>query len=166
MKKIFLFLSVILISTNIQAQYMLAKGDKQINAGLGFSNWGIPVYVGFDYGVHQDISVGGEVSFRNYSDRWNDHRYNHTIFGISGNGNYHFNTIFKIPKNWDAYAGINIGFYAESNSDDHFGNGVSGLGLGAQIGGRYYINDNLGLNLELGGGNIFSSGKFGISYKF
>jgi|ERR1017187_4094877 hypothetical protein len=166
MKKVFIMLAIVFISNNANAQYMLAKGDKQVNAGLGFSNWGIPIYVGFDYGVHQDISVGGEVSFRSYYDGNNQNDYHHTIFGISGNGNYHLNTILKIPKNWDAYAGINIGFYAWSYPDNYNGNRVSGLGLGAQIGGRYYINDNFGINLELGGGNFFRSGKIGISYKF
>jgi hypothetical protein len=42
----------------------------------------------------------------------------------------------------------------------------SGLGLGAQIGGRYFFKDNFGLNLEFGGGNALSGGKFGITYIF
>jgi outer membrane immunogenic protein len=141
-----------------------------LNAGLGFSTWGLPVYVGFDYGVHQDISVGGELSFRSYSDNWyKRHReryHRHTILGISANGNYHFNTILKIPTEWDFYAGINLGFYIWSSSHDNHGGGSSGIGLGGQIGGRYYFNDNVGINLEFGGGNAFSGGKIGISYKF
>jgi hypothetical protein len=39
------------------------------------------------------------------------------------------------------------------------------VGLGAQIGGRYYLSDKVGLNLEFGGGNAFSGGKFGVSIK-
>jgi outer membrane immunogenic protein len=174
MKKIFLFLLFASASITMHAQYKLNKGDAQLNAGLGLSTWGIPVYVGFDYGVHKDISIGGELSFRSYTDEWHDHdhgrdhdyRYHHTIFGISANGNYHLNTILKIPTQWDLYAGINVGFYAWSYPDDYHGNRVSGLGLGAQVGGRYYFNDNVAINLELGGGNAFGGGKIGISYKF
>jgi outer membrane immunogenic protein len=39
------------------------------------------------------------------------------------------------------------------------------LGLGIQVGGRYYFNEKFGLNLEFGGGNYVSGGKFGISLK-
>jgi outer membrane immunogenic protein len=40
------------------------------------------------------------------------------------------------------------------------------LGLGAQIGGRYYFNNNWGINLELGGANTTSGYKIGASYRF
>jgi len=39
------------------------------------------------------------------------------------------------------------------------------LGLGAQVGGRYYISNKVALNLEFGGGNAFSGGKFGLTFK-
>lgn len=166
MKKLLTLLVLVCISTFSHAQYMLDKGNAQLNAGVGLSSWGVPVYVGFDFGVHKDISVGAEVSFRTYNERWEHYRYRHTIFGISANGNYHFNTIFAIPKEFDFYAGLNVGFYAWSYPDNYYGNRVSGLGIGGQIGGRYYFNDNVGINLELGGGSAFSGGKFGLSFKF
>jgi len=43
------------------------------------------------------------------------------------------------------------------------GSHTSGLGIGAQVGGRYYFSDNVGINIEFGGGNAFSGGKVGIS---
>ena len=45
-------------------QHPLQKGETQLNAGLGFSGWGIPIYAGLDYGIHKDISIGGELSYR------------------------------------------------------------------------------------------------------
>jgi outer membrane immunogenic protein len=156
-----LFVSVI----SVRAQYPLAKGEKQLNAGFGFSGWGVPVYVGLDFGVHPDISVGGELSFRSYSDNIIGSKYSHTIFGISGNGNYHFNNILEIPRDWDFYAGLNLGFYIWSSSSNYPGDHSSKLGLGAQVGGRYYFNSRWAINLEFGGGNAFSGGKIGISYK-
>jgi outer membrane immunogenic protein len=50
--------------------------------------------------------------------------------------------------------------------NDYPGSHTSGVGLGAQLGGRYYFSDKFGINLEVGGGNAFSGGKFGISVKF
>ncbi len=174
MKKSSLLL-LILCSIHIaQAQYRLNKGNAQLNAGVGFSGWGIPVYFGFDYGVHRDISVGGEVSFRSYSNRYgyaNDY-YSHQIFGILANGNYHFNTLLSIPKEWDFYAGLNLGFYYWSSpsgfKNEYYNDGFrgSGIGIGAQVGGRYYFNNHWGLNLEVGGGNYFGGGKFGVTYAF
>jgi outer membrane immunogenic protein len=166
MKKIISFAALLLISNLTFAQYALSKGERQLNAGFGLSSWGIPVYAGFDIGVHPDISVGGELSFRSYRERFQGNGYNHNIIGISGNGNYHFNTILGIPREWDFYAGLNLGFYVWSTSnDDYPGDGSSGLGLGAQVGGRYYFNDRFAVNLELGGGNSFGGGKLGISIK-
>ncbi len=165
MKKILLIGSFILITHFSFGQYALAKGQAQFNAGVGFSSWGVPVYAGFDVGVHRDISLGGELSVRNYRDNYTNTRYKHNIIGVSGNGNYHFNTLLEIPKDWDFYAGLNLGFYFWNSSNDYPGNERSGVGLGAQVGGRYYFNDKFGLNLELGGANTFSGGKFGVTFK-
>jgi hypothetical protein len=148
------------------AQYALPKGKAQFNAGVGLSSWGVPVYAGFDVGVHRDISVGGEFSFRSHYDRYKGgYRYHHSIMGLAANGNYHFNTLLNMPRDWDFYAGLNLGFYAWKSPDDYPGEGSSGLALGAQVGGRYYFTDRFGLNLEVGTASAFSSGKFGITVK-
>lgn len=167
MKKLIFIASLLLITNFSFAQYALSKGEAQFNAGVGFSSWGLPVYVGFDAGVHRDVSVGGELSYRSYRERWAGDRYNRKVFGIVANGNYHFNTVLNIPEEWDFYAGLNLGFFIWDDVDnDYDGDNASGLGLGAQVGGRYYFNDRFGLNLELGGGaNTFGGGKFGITLK-
>ncbi len=165
MKKLFTTLVLILATTAMFAQAPIAVGQTQFNAGLGLSSWGLPVYLGLDFGVHPDITMGPEVSFRSYRDNWGGRRHNHSIIGISGNANYHFNRVLNIPSNWNFYAGLNLGFYAWRSPDDYEGSRTSGLGLAGQIGGRYYFTDTFGLNLEFGGGNAFSGGKFGISIK-
>ncbi|MDX2195734.1 MAG: hypothetical protein NW207_04895 [Cytophagales bacterium] len=160
MKKIY-FIVLLSIYTSVTfAQYPLAKSRAQLNAGVGFSGWGLPLFIGFDYGVHKDVSIGGEVSFRNYS---YSSAYSANIIGIFVNGNYHFNSVLNIPKPWDFYGGANLGFFLWTGN---FGTaGSSGLGLGIQVGGRYYFNDKFGINLEFGGGNYYG-GKVGITYKF
>ena len=168
MKKQILTFILVLTTTAVFAQSPLPKGQSQINAGVGFSTWGVPVYFGFDYGVHPDISLGVELSYRGYNDNWSNQKYRHSVIGISGNANYHFNTILDIPSNWDFYAGLNLGFYSVNSPEDYQGSYISrtsGLGLGAQIGGRYFFTDKVGVNLEFGGGNAFSGGKFGLTIK-
>jgi len=121
--------------------------------------------VGLDFGVHPDITVGPEISWRANNDKFDGKKYNHSVIGLSANGNYHFNSLLDIPTNWDFYAGLNLGFYIWNSSDDYPGSNTSSLGLGAQIGGRYYFDDKVGVNLEFGGGNAFSGGKVGVSVR-
>ncbi|MDO9511227.1 MAG: hypothetical protein Q7J34_05680 [Bacteroidales bacterium] len=161
-KSLFLFaFALIFISGTAFSQSPLPVGKTQLNLGVGLSEWGVPFYIGLDFGVIKDITMGVEVSYRSY----NDKHYNHNIMGFSGNGNYHFNSLLNIPSRWDFYAGLNLGFYVWSSPDAYSGNHSSGLGLGGQIGGRYFLTNKVALNLEFGGGNAFSGGKFGLTIK-
>ena len=165
-KSITIVLLSLITAFAVHSQSPLGKGNHQLNAGIGFSGWGVPLYVGLDFGVSRDISLGIEGSFRSYGQKYTGSRYSSSIIGFSGNGNYHFNRILEIPSNWDFYAGLNIGYYVWSSPSNYPGSGSSSLGLGGQIGGRYFFKKNFGLNLELGGGDAFSDGKFGITYIF
>ena len=164
MRKLFLSLGLMFLVSMGYAQSPLRVGQTQLNVGLGLSDYGLPVYVGFDHAVHPDITLGGELSYRGYDDH-DYYDYHLNSWGISGNGNYHFNSILDIPRNWDFYAGLNVGFYVWNAPDGYHGDHTSGLGLGAQIGGRYYFNNKVGINLEVGGGNEFSGGKIGLTVK-
>lgn len=166
MKRTLLAFAMLIAVVAMFAQNPVAKGQNQINLGVGLSSWGIPVYLGFDHGIHKDFTMGAELSYRSYrDDDDHHHRYDHNVLGVSGNVNYHFNHILSIPRDWDFYAGLNLGFYVWNSPDDYHGDHSSGLGLGAQIGGRYYFNNSVGVNLEVGGSNAFSGGKFGLSFK-
>ena len=163
--KIVIAAVALLLTSNFSfGQGTLAKGSAQLNAGLGFSEWGVPVYVGFDYGIHRDITIGGEFSFRHYRDHQYGNDYDNTIYCFVANGNYHFNRLLQLPKEFDVYAGASLGFYAwssESGYDRHHDPFYPSI----QVGGRYFIKPNFGFNVELGGGGV-SGGKFGITYKF
>lgn len=165
MKKIIFSLSFFLIAGFAFSQSPLYIGTSQLNVGFGLSNVGIPIYIGFDHAVARDLTLGAELSYRAYNERWNSDYYNHNIIGISGNLNYHFNRILGISPRWDFYAGPNVGFYVWTSPDGYTGNMSSRLGLGGQIGGRYYFTNSLGINLEFGGGNAFNGGKLGLSFR-
>lgn len=146
-------------------QSPLPVGRNQVNFGVGLSTYGVPLYLGIDHSVGRDVTIGAEVSYRSYNEKFKDLSYRHSITGISGNFNYHFNSVFKIPQTWDLYAGLNLGFYVWTSPDGYTGTHSSGLGVGAQVGGRYYFSKKTAINLEFGGGNAFSGGKFGLSIK-
>jgi hypothetical protein len=165
MRKISLLLIVAIFSLSTFAQVPLVKGEKQLNVGLGLSGIGTPIYVGLDFGTNSDFTLGIEGSFRSYSERVDHISYSHSVFGFAGNGNYHFNKILLIPSEWDFYAGLNVGFLIWSSPSNYNGTHNTGLGLGLQLGGRYFFNKKWGLNLELTGGNSVSGGKFGITVK-
>jgi len=165
MKKLFIVSTFLLVVTIAEGQGSLPVGKAQFNVGVGFSGWGIPVYAGIDVGVSHDITLGGELSVRTYREYWKGYHYRHNIIGVSANGNYHFNRILNIPSQFDFYAGLNIGFYSWNSPDGYYGDHSSGVGLGAQIGGRYYFNNKVGVNLEFGGGDVFSDGKIGLTFK-
>lgn len=160
-----LFIALVLLSVyHAFGQGTLGKGNEQVNGGLGFSTWGVPLYVGMDFGVHQDVTIGPVVSFRNYSERFNTIRYSHSIVVLGFNGNYHFNSLIDLDPEWDLYAGLTLGYWIWSSPNEYDGPRGTSIGLVGQVGARYFINDKIGLNLEFGGG-IASGGRFGVTIK-
>ena len=55
MRKLFLSLGLMFLVSMGYAQSPLRVGQTQLNVGLGLSDYGLPVYVGFDHAVHPDI---------------------------------------------------------------------------------------------------------------
>jgi len=169
MKKIILILSLIMIVgvSNAQKRKSSSRGGGHlgINAGLGVSNWGIPIYAGLDYYITPDISIGGEVSYRSYRHKWYDTYYRHSVIGLFANGNFHLGRVLSLPSNFDLYGGANIGFVVVNSPSNYYGSYTSGLGVGVQAGGRLYLTKSFGLNAELCAGNVFSSAKLGITIK-
>lgn len=142
------------------------KSDFQLNAAIGVSGWGIPIYVGADYGVADDISVGAEVSYRSFKEKDFFYNYNATIIGIGANGNYHFGRLLQTPKEWDLYAGLGLNYYIWTfDNNNYLGTNSSGIALGGQVGARYFFNKNFALNAELGGASATSAAKIGITFK-
>ena len=184
MKKILFLAGLFMAAATASAQADLGKGNLQLNAGTGISGWGIPVYVGLDYGVTDEITVGGELSYRydtsSYAIRANFGRfgeyrsdkitYRHHTFGVFTNGNYHFNRLLRLPRQLDLYAGASLGFFFGSVTSSegnikYTGDDYSGFSAALQTGARYFFTDNFGVNLELSGGVLTSGAKAGITYR-
>lgn len=149
MKKTLLFLIALVFAAGTYAQNgtaPLAKGDKQLNFGLGFSGNGLPVFVSFDFAVHRNVTITPEVRVV-FDDN--------VGFGALVKADYHWNYLMGIPSNWDFYAGGRLGFISGDDFD---------LDLGIQVGGRWYWSEKWGLNLELAGGTGFGT-QMGVSMK-
>jgi hypothetical protein len=152
MKKItfIIVLSFITLISAAQGEAPLAKGGRQLNFGVGFNTGGFPAYIGMDFAVHNDITVGGVIGLDLNS---------FSSLDISARGDYHFNRLLGITPNWDFYAGLNLGFRLGFNGNS------GGLSLGGQVGGRYFWNEKWGVNLEFGGGLFGAGGKIGMTMK-
>lgn len=157
-------LSLLLIGFGANAQSPVGASGKQINFGTGLSNYGIPLYFGMDFGVHPDITAGFVLSARSY----NQVDYGSKsllVIGVYGVGNYHFNRLLELNPEWDLYAGLSLGFVHWNYDKGYPHSKNSPLGIDLQIGGRYYWNDRWGVNAEIGGGNVLSGMRLGLSYK-
>ena len=167
MKKLLILLVLVCgMAIAMEAQNPIRVGGRQINIGGGSSDWGIPVYAGIDFGIHEDFSVGLHASFSSFDETWDSTEYKRTVAGFNAVGNYHFNRILNISNQWDFYAGMNAGYYVWSKPADYYGYNETGTGLGIQVGGRYYFTDKFGINVEVATGNDTSGVKFGVSWMF
>ena len=161
-KILFLFLFAGIFNVAF-SQVPINVGDQQLNFGLGnhgnsdFRSTG--VYVGFDYCVVEDLTIGGNLVINH----WSDYGMSITVLTPAFVADYHFNTLIGIPSEFDFYAGANIGLplYFGSSS------GIGDLYLGLHTGGRWYWNDKWGVNLQLGLGILSSNtgGSLGLSMR-
>ena len=172
MRKLILFAVFVFASNGIFAQAPLGEGKVQLNAGVGASGWGIPIYFGLDYGIARDWTLGGEVSFRSDNDSHNHNNKHYdddsSVVGIGVNGNYHFNRIMDIPSKFDFYAGPSVTFFIWDDDHDHDDDfdhdDNASVGIGVQVGGRYFFTDKFGVNLEFGAGTATSGAKVGVTF--
>jgi len=147
MKRTSLVLLLLFISAGIYAQAPINRGERQLNTGIGFAGWGIPIYAGMDFGLVQDFSAGFKASY--YTEN--------SDFAGYGLLDYHFNRLLNIPSQCNAYLGAGVG-YVFTNAN--------GLYFNLHAGGRYFFTDDFGINLEFGGGVAGAGNIIGITYKF
>ncbi|MGF1924709.1 MAG: hypothetical protein ACQUHE_11065 [Bacteroidia bacterium] len=170
MKILITSILVVLTTTTLLAQKngAYSKEDKLLNIGIGvnsFYDGGIPLGASYEKGITDDISVGVNADYLS-----NDYlSFKFTAIYVGVRASYHFNNLLKIEKdNIDLYGGPTLGYRsfswkdAAQNLGDNYG---SGIYLGAYIGGKYYLNDKLGLFAELG--SIGSTNaRIGLAFKF
>jgi hypothetical protein len=168
MKKFFLIISVSLITLlgteTVFAQSIFKKEDKVGQVGLGLGFGGIygsvsfpPISFGFQYGIHEKISVGGIIGYTSSTEKVffaRNYEWKYSYIVIGARGEYHFlENIDKV----DGYAGATLGYNIVSVSEPTgFGGTYSASGsyllFGVHVGGRYYFNPQIAAFAELGYG--------------
>ena len=171
------FLTIIFLSVSA-VLFGQRNTESYFNAGIGISNWGIPLYASFEKPVASDINLGGGASFqtvsRSVSYSSGRTTWRHTAVGLEAIGLYYADRVLALPSDFDVYGGLGLGFFFWDTSfkdgpngfnESYDGPASSGLGLRGFVGARYHMNSNLALNLELGGGSVISGGRFGLSWR-
>ncbi len=140
MKKItLLFLLFVGIST-----VSFGQAQKQLNIGFIGASLEIP--------VASAITVAPTV-FTNL---------NLSYLTLGVKGNYYIDELISLNPAWDIYGGLNAGYGV------YIGNDVavkSGLGLGGQIGARWFWNEKWGVYAEASGGGLGVGAGLGVTMK-
>lgn len=175
-----------LASTDVLAQgFAPENGFKQVNLGIELEGYGLPIYVGMDFGVGSNVTIGPRVMFERESDRihqrWggNDYdlRQSWTYIVPSFRGDYHFSGLINgMTDKLDLYGGLTLGYailrsYSERVDYENFNYVVrnnttssSDAKLWAQVGARYYFSDNWAAQLEFS--TWGEDAAVGVSYRF
>lgn len=148
------------------------KGDKVLNAGLGFgagfnrhyfgqTNRIPAIVASYEIGTKDELfdknSALGIGAIGGFTSQWNneyDYSYSYFFIGVKGSIHYQF------VDNLDTYGGLMLGleFFGVNSSL------TNELAQSFLLGGRYYLTDKLGASLELGFG-LTAYGSVGIAVK-
>lgn len=165
MKNSVVFLSFLLFAGFANAQYPLEKGRVEINMGTGLTNQGIPVYLGIDLGVGQNISLGLDCSYRYFNNNTGNTMFKHSFIDLIGNMSYHLNKLLRLRDHTstDLYLGLCGGYTSTNTPIGYSGEIESATAFGGRFGYRLFFNEKIGLDFELNLMNKFVGGRVGIT---
>ncbi|MFC5623713.1 outer membrane beta-barrel protein [Algoriphagus winogradskyi] len=164
MKKIILstiaFLFAVTVINEVQAQ-QFQQGQMDLNIGVGLvptfgtGDVGIPLSASLDYGITDQISIGGYLGYAGSNDNipfLGKISYTYLIFGARGA--YHF----ELTEKLDTYAGLLLGYNVASVSIENSSPGMpepdaaGGFTYSVFGGARYHFNEKIGAFGEIGYG--------------
>lgn len=155
----------------LNARNWYSEGDKE---NYSFSGLG-PITLKYEHAFGEEFGLGVVVGYSKSSVKWTDtdgvedYNYKFQIQKLTAVArmNWHFFT----DENWDAYAGVGIGYKLSQwdfDSNDEFFEQASVNGppvaMSMSMGARYYFSPNLGLFIETGMGHGYLQG--GLQFKF
>lgn len=162
-----LFSSVV----DVNGQGLIQSGGRwdQVNAGLGMSTRGLPVFIGVEQTVDDHISAALIGTFQSYRENSSAGTWNHQFYAVGLQGNYHF--IELAPTPYDFFAGLTVSWSAHrfrwagatAAPNSYEGSAIGGTGLSAQIGGRYTYRSTTFL-VQLDGGTLNSGFLVGLTF--
>ena len=177
MKKFVFVLAFALIGLTYNAQAQYEKGQIDANLGVGFgasfATGSVslpPVSFSLDFGINDNISLGGYVGYSSSSEDFSgfggNYSWKYTYIIVGARGAYHFDLV----DNMDTYAGLMLGYNVatvkyDGPSGNLFGTpSAGGIAYSAFFGARYHFGESFGVYGELGYGiAIFN---VGVTMKF
>jgi hypothetical protein len=161
----------LVLDNSAQAQVRLESGGRWdlINAGLGMSTRGLPVFAGVEQTVDDHISVSLMASFQSDRENGAAGMWSHQYYGVALQGHYHF--IQLAPPPFDLFAGLTLGWHAHRYRwagagpapGTYDGSAIGGTNLSGHIGGRYTYKDMTFL-VQMDGGTLMSGFLVGVSF--
>jgi outer membrane immunogenic protein len=146
----------------------IVKGTKLLSAGIGFSNYGLPLHVSIEKLVANDISVGVFANGQSYNALGNFYNDSHLILHAGAKGNYFFNHILGVTENeWLLAAGLSAGYWRyfyEGNASNLSWGKKGSIYLASQVDLRYFFNKHWGILLQGNYGGM-NAGIIGVTYK-
>jgi hypothetical protein len=139
------------------------KGGIYVTPQVGINSWGgsIPFGLNVEYGLTENIGIGGSAMFNFWSDEW----WSETLINLAAEAAYHFT---KIPTDkLDLYAGAGLGYsiYSWKEKAGVYGiegsTGSSGLYLQLIAGVRYYVTEKIAVSLRAIGSLVGNWAGFG-----
>lgn len=174
MKRIALYLALATFTLNLTAQEELptAKGNKLLNVGVGILGGSgglnfIPLHIGMDFFIVNNLSAGFDFNWRYYNSQESVGK--PSLFSLQAVVDYHFNELMKMSSLWDFYAGIKLGAGYMFTKEEleaynlHYIRGVKFV-FDARAGARYYINNGLAINSEIGVLSVSGTHTSGVTF--
>jgi len=153
--------------------------DMVLSAGVGIGLAGLygtsstpPIFVAFETGVAEKITLGGLVSYAGSSEDFVYGSWKYSYIIIEARGAYHF--LDHNPK-IDAYGGVGLGYnivsasttWKDPTAQNLFGGTYSASAsymlFDVFVGGRYYFSPKFAVQGEVGYGVGFF--RIGVAYK-
>ncbi|MDR3058018.1 MAG: hypothetical protein LBU84_07750 [Prevotella sp.] len=187
-KKLLIIICALCSIAGSSAQNIFKKGDKVINAGIGFGNTyhsgsgystKIPAISGsFEmciidnlFDEKSSLGVGGFIGYSSSEYKYDYagsglYKYKYSDFILGARGALHYQFI----DNLDTYVGLSLGYDIVSGKasgtylSTDYSASASGIEFGAFLGARYYFSDQWAGMFELG--YDIAIAKVGVAYKF
>lgn len=133
MKKITTLLCLLTIGF-ANAQAFKGKGDMKLQVGGSFQQYGTGMALAYDYGLGENISIGGQISYllntatADGTPKFDDR------FDAKFRFNANIGNVLNISDKFDFYPGLDLGL----------------RNFGAHVGARYFFTNGFGVYSEAG----------------
>lgn len=130
MKKLLFIIAVLSVSL-AHSQAFTGSMDNKFQVGANFQDAATGIFVSYDYGLGENISVGIASSYALGVDDLIDADFGDR-FDIKGRFNAHLGSVIGVDENFDVYPGLSLSL----------------KNFGGHVGARYFFSTGLGVFTE------------------